>query len=74
MIRIIGDFWEDHVPRSIQIDSTGRSWEDIEYVLRGEFNTEVRVGRADGTFSYCVKFDDPRHELLFKIKYSEYIL
>ena len=74
MIHVNDEFWDDHVPDMMKVDGTRSSCEDIEVLLRNEFDTKVRVWVDVDYFVYCVEFDDPRHDLMFQIKYSQYVL
>ena len=71
-------FWVNEVPESFKYDDQGKSYssyfeDDIENFLKQDFDTEVDVNYVTG-YIYEARFANPKHNILFEIKYNEYVI
>lgn len=71
-------FWINEVPDLFKYDDKGISYssyyeDDIENFLKQDLNTEVLVNYMSA-YDFEVIFANPKYNLLFEIKYHEYVI
>lgn len=72
MITISNRFWVHEVDDTFKIRRNTCSAEDIKDQLQLTTSSKIRVWSA--ILNFKIDFEDSRQELLFKLKYSEYIV